>query len=100
MEPIAAIKHPLALDFRSLRRPQQQSRYGEALGAARRMIRCFPENRELLLIEASCSRHMRRMAGSLAALERLEALHPPFSPRAQVARAMGLHSKPKETLTA
>jgi len=67
------------MEVRRLRKLQQDGWHEEALRDARRLIGGLPENRDLLLIEAVSLRHLRRTDESLAALERLEALHPRFS---------------------
>jgi tetratricopeptide (TPR) repeat protein len=67
------------LDVRRLRKLHQNGRHEEALRDARRLIGCLPENRDLLLIEATSLRHLRRVPEALAVLERLESLKPRFS---------------------
>jgi tetratricopeptide (TPR) repeat protein len=66
-------------EVRRLRKLQQNGRHEEALRDARRLIGGLPENRDLLLIEATSLRHLRRIPEALAALERLEGLHPRYS---------------------
>ncbi len=63
----------------ALRRAQAGGRHGEALPAARALLLEYPENRDLLLIEASALRHLGRIDEALASLDRLEALQPRFS---------------------
>ncbi len=62
-----------------LRKLQKDGQHAEALRDARSLLRDLPENRDLLLIEASSLRHLMRMEESLATLERLERLQPRFS---------------------
>ena len=62
-----------------LRRLQEDGRHSEALEAAERHLKDLPENRDLLLIAASCQRHLRRPAEALETLARLERLQPAFS---------------------
>ncbi|HEX4027442.1 MAG TPA: sulfotransferase [Rhizomicrobium sp.] len=56
-----------------------QGRHAEALDGARVLLDDFPQNRDLLLVEASSLRHMKRIDEALAVLERLERLQPRFS---------------------
>jgi tetratricopeptide (TPR) repeat protein len=69
----------IELEIRRLRELQRLGRHDEALRDARRLLGGLPENRDLLLVEATSLRHLRRTAEALAALERLEGLHPRFS---------------------
>ena len=62
-----------------LRQLQKSGRHAEALERARVLLADFPENRDLLLIEASSLRHTKRIDEALAVLERLERLQPRFS---------------------
>jgi tetratricopeptide (TPR) repeat protein len=62
-----------------LRQLHGQGRHAEALDGARALLGDFPENRDLLLIEASSLRHMTRIDEALVVLERLELLQPRFS---------------------
>ena len=62
-----------------LRRLQADGRHAEALAGARDRLRDFPDNRDLLLIEAMSLRHLKRIDEALAVLERLEELKPRFS---------------------
>ncbi len=81
MEANAAIAEPppVELQIRALRQLQKQGRHGEALRQAEKLLREVPQNRDLLLIVAGSLRHMLRIPEALAALERLEQLHPRFS---------------------
>jgi len=62
-----------------LRRLHADGRHAEALSGARDRLRDFPDNRDLLLIEAASLRHLKRIDEALAVLERLEQLQPRFS---------------------
>ena len=70
---------PLEQQVRALRQSQAGGRHGEALPVARGLLAQYPENRDLLLIEASALRHLGRIEEALAVLERLAALQPQFS---------------------
>ena len=70
---------PLEGQVRALRQAQAGGRHGEALPAARALLAEYPENRDLLLIEASALRHLSRIAEALDALGKLAALQPQFS---------------------
>jgi len=58
---------------------QREGRHEEALRDAQSLVRDYPENRDLLLIEAISLRHLLRVQEALAALDRLESLQPRFS---------------------
>ena len=62
-----------------LRQLHSQGRHAEALDGARALLGDFPENRDLLLIQASSLRHLMKISEALAVLERLERLQPRFS---------------------
>ncbi|HWA30685.1 MAG TPA: sulfotransferase [Rhizomicrobium sp.] len=81
MEAIAAIapSSSLEAEVRRLQDLQRRGRYPDALRAVEPLLRAFPENRDLILIEAISLRHMMKIAEALAALERLEKLQPRFS---------------------
>ena len=70
---------PLEGQVRALRQAQAGGRHGEALPAARALLAEYPENRDLLLIEASALRHLGRIDEALDALGKLAALQPQFS---------------------
>ena len=70
--PISALES----EVRLLRAAQAGGRHGGALPAARALLEDYPENRDLLLIEASALRHLGRIDEALASLERLAALQP------------------------
>ena len=58
---------------------QREGRHAEALAAARQLIPDYPANRDLLLLEAIGLRYLHRLDEALAALDRLEVLHPRYS---------------------
>jgi len=62
-----------------LRDLQKTGRHDQALAGAQALIDRLPENRDLLLIEATSLRHLTRLSEALAVLERLEKAHPRFS---------------------
>ena len=62
-----------------LRKLQGDGRHDETLRDVRFLLRDRPENRDLLLIEATSLRHLLRIEEALAVLERLELLQPRFS---------------------
>ncbi len=75
IEPLASTE----AEVRRLRQLHGAGRHAEALDGARARLRDFPENRDLLLIEAMSLRHLKRIDEALAVLERLERLEPRFS---------------------
>jgi tetratricopeptide (TPR) repeat protein len=75
IEPLASTE----AEVRRLRQLHGAGRHAEALEGARARLRDFPENRDLLLIEAMSLRHLKRIDEALAVLERLERLEPRFS---------------------
>ena len=62
-----------------LRQLHGEGAYVQALEGARALLGDFPENRDLLLIEAASLRHLMRIDEALFVLERLERLQPRFS---------------------
>jgi predicted Zn-dependent protease len=66
-------------DIGRLQSLQKQKQHAEALAGAKALLGDAPESRELLLIEASSLRHLGRVNEALAALARLEQLHPRYS---------------------
>ena len=62
-----------------LRTLQSKERHAEALEAAEKLLLTYPENRDLLHVEAISLRHLRRIPDALRMLDRLERLHPRFS---------------------
>lgn len=70
---------PLEAEIARLRQVQRDGRPDVALAGALRWLDEFPENRDLLLLVASCQRHLARVEQALATLDRLAALQPRFS---------------------
>jgi tetratricopeptide (TPR) repeat protein len=70
---------PLELEVARLRQLQHGGGHAAALASVRASLVDFPENRDLLLIEASALRHLTRTYEALASLDRLAALHPGYS---------------------
>jgi predicted Zn-dependent protease len=66
-------------EVRSLRKLQKDGGHAEVLSQLEPLLGGLPENRDLLLIEAVSLRHLLRINEALAALERMERLHPRFS---------------------
>ncbi|HVW73326.1 MAG TPA: sulfotransferase [Rhizomicrobium sp.] len=66
-------------EIRRLRQLQREGHHGAALEGARVLLGRFPQNRDLLLIEAMGLRHLGRIDEALAVLARLEQLQPRFS---------------------
>jgi tetratricopeptide (TPR) repeat protein len=79
MESTIVSPSPVEQEIRRLQELQMSGRHSEALSGTQALGRTLPHNRDLLLIEASCLRHLRRITESLAVLERLEHLQPRFS---------------------
>jgi predicted Zn-dependent protease len=70
---------PIELEVRRLRRLQKDGGHAEVLTQVAPLIGDLPENRDLLLMEAVSLRHLLRIDEALAALERMERIHPRFS---------------------
>ncbi|HVI06550.1 MAG TPA: sulfotransferase, partial [Sphingomicrobium sp.] len=70
---------PLERDTARLREMQAGGKYGEALQNVRLLLDEFPQERDLLLIEASSLRHLGQIEEALASLDRLAAVRPHFS---------------------
>ena len=70
---------PRETELARLREMQSGGNHGEALGRVRAMLAQFPEDRDLMLIEASALRHLGRIEEALASLDRLSKLQPRFS---------------------
>jgi tetratricopeptide (TPR) repeat protein len=66
-------------EVQRLRQLHGDGRHAEALAGARDRLADFPQNRDLLLIEAMSLRHLKRIGEALAVLGRLEQLQPRFS---------------------
>jgi len=67
------------VEVRRLRQLQREGRHAQALDGAHALLDRFPQNRDLLLIEAMSLRHLKRIDEALAVLDRLEPLQPRFS---------------------
>lgn len=70
---------PLEAQVTALRAQLGQGHHDAAVIGARNLLAAFPENRDLLLIEASALRHLLRLDEALAVLDHLDALQPRFS---------------------
>jgi tetratricopeptide (TPR) repeat protein len=57
----------------------EAKQFGAALAAAEALGRMVPENRDVLYMTAVSLRYLNRLADALAALDRLQSLHPGFS---------------------
>ncbi|HEX4270863.1 MAG TPA: sulfotransferase [Rhizomicrobium sp.] len=79
MEAIADSAPSTEADVRRLRQLQREGCHAEALDGSRALLGRFPDNRDLLLIEAMGLRHLGRIDEALAVLARLEQLQPHFS---------------------
>jgi tetratricopeptide (TPR) repeat protein len=66
-------------DVVRLRALQTDRRHAEALRGAQKLLRNYPQNRDLLLIAATSQRHLMRIDEALATLGQLEKLQPRFS---------------------
>ena len=78
---LAALTTPPSLEreISRLREMQAGGRHGPALNDVRPLLIEFPQDRDLMLIEASALRHLGRTEDALASLDRLAALQPQFS---------------------
>src|SRR5580698_3621924 len=70
---------PVELEIRRVRELTKARRNGEALGALEPLLSQFPENRDLLYLEAMNLRFLSRFQEALAVLEKLQQLHPRYS---------------------
>ena len=70
---------PLEAMLPGLRALQRGGQHDQLLSRVRELRAAFPENRDLLLIEATSLRHLLRIDESFAVLDRLAALQPRFS---------------------
>jgi tetratricopeptide (TPR) repeat protein len=75
----AANTTPFEQAKQRLRQMQAGGGHGEALALVRQLLGEAPDNRDLLLIEASALRHLGRIPEALESLDRLAALQPHFS---------------------
>ena len=76
---VAPQPSPVELEVRRIRQLIKQRRHADALCASQTLAADVPENRDVLLLIASCQRQCNRIAEALDTLQRLEQLHPRFS---------------------
>lgn len=76
---IAPSTAPVELEVGRIRELAKGGRYAEALAAAEVLATQVPENRDALYLIALSQRFLNRIPEALAALERLEQIHPRFS---------------------
>jgi predicted Zn-dependent protease len=79
MDATLSLPSATEVQVRRLRQLQKEGRHGDVLSQVAGLLLDLPENRDLLLIEATSLRHTLRVPESLATLERLERHHPRFS---------------------
>ncbi|HEY8948241.1 MAG TPA: sulfotransferase [Rhizomicrobium sp.] len=81
MEATAAIAgySSLEAEVRRLQGLQRRGLHADVLRELRPLLRSYPQNRDLILMEATSLRHMMKIAEALSTLERLEALQPNYS---------------------
>jgi predicted Zn-dependent protease len=70
---------PLEQDIRRLEHLAKDGRHEETLAEVQALLAASPDNRDLLLLGASCLRHLMRIDEALAMLDRLERVRPRFS---------------------
>jgi tetratricopeptide (TPR) repeat protein len=70
---------PVELEIRRIRELTKARRNGEALGALEPLLSQFPENRDVLYLQALNLRFLSRFNEALDVLERLQQLHPRYS---------------------
>jgi tetratricopeptide (TPR) repeat protein len=70
---------PVETEVQRIRALMESRRFAESLGATEALAVQVPENRDVLYMLAVCLRYLGRIPDALAALERLERLHPGFS---------------------
>jgi tetratricopeptide (TPR) repeat protein len=70
---------PAELEIRRLKDLHGDGRHEEALTGVQRLLEASPDRRELLLLAASCQRHLMRLDEALVLLDRLERVSPRFS---------------------
>jgi len=70
---------PVETAVHRIRGLMEHRRFADALAATETLAVQVPENRDVLYMLAVCLRYLGRIPDSLAALERLERLHPGFS---------------------
>src|SRR5262249_7811650 len=78
----ATMSEPTAveLEVQRIRNLVQERRFAQALGAAEAQLASVPENRDLLYLRALSQRMLGDITAALATIDRLEQLHPHFSP--------------------
>jgi tetratricopeptide (TPR) repeat protein len=69
----------LALEIRRLKDLHKGGQHEEALSGAKALLEVAPGNRDLLLLHASCLRHLMRIDEAHAVLDQLEKVRPGFS---------------------
>ena len=70
---------PVELEVQRVRELAKSHRHADALAAAQTLAAEVPENRDVLYLVALNLRYLNRIPEALAALDRLEQLHPRFS---------------------
>jgi tetratricopeptide (TPR) repeat protein len=78
-ETASLIQSPIEREVIRIRELAKNQRFAEALGAAQTLELQVPENRDVLYLIAMSQRYLNQVPGALAALDRLEQLHPRFS---------------------
>ena len=77
--PLTPFTSPVETEVLRIRALLERKQYAAALGAAEALVLSVPENRDVLYLIAVSLRYLNRIPESLAALERLQNLHPGFS---------------------
>jgi tetratricopeptide (TPR) repeat protein len=77
--PIAAAASPLEQKIARLRQLQRDGAHIDALAQLAGFRLEFPDNRDLMLLEAVSHRHLGQIDAALVTLDRLAELHPDFS---------------------
>ncbi len=80
MDPPTVGPSLIELEIRRLRDLQRDRQVDAAVAGAERLLEQVPNNRDVLLLKASCLRELGRTEQALAVLSTLEAKHPGFSP--------------------
>ncbi|HLY54206.1 MAG TPA: sulfotransferase [Stellaceae bacterium] len=70
---------PVEAEVVRIRGLLQSQQFLPALAAAQALLREVPENRDVLYMVAVAERYLRRLPEALAALDRLESVHPGYS---------------------
>jgi tetratricopeptide (TPR) repeat protein len=76
---VSSSPSPVETAVHRIRALMEHRRFADALAAAEPLAVQVPENRDVLYMMAVCLRYLGRIPDALAALERLERLHPGFS---------------------